>query len=147
MTTIKLLTLIFLLFLQWGTVRATENADVLAQLSAEDTAKPLQLIIKGRLAQTDFEVAELFSQAILHQYRLYIAGAYRSSFSEVELRQIVNFMNTEAGKKFRAVSSNTAFVLATEPARVRQLLVASCASAEAALSPEKMQLLRSTFCM
>ena len=143
----KLPTVIFLLLLQWGTAKAAEDADVLAQLYAEDSAKPLQLIVKSRLAQVDSEVAELFSQALLHQYRSYIAGIYRSSISEIELRQIVNFMNTEAGKKFRVVNSNAAFVLAMEPARIKQLLVASCATAEAALSREKMQVLSSTFCM
>lgn len=142
----KLLAVAFLLLLHGGVARAADNADVLAKLYAEDMAKPLQLIVKTRLAQTDPAVAELFSQRLLDQFHSYLVGTYRSSYSEIELRQIVDFMTTAAGEKFRSVNAHTAFVMATEPARMRQVIVASCAGAEATLSSEQMKLLRATFC-
>ncbi len=146
MNTIKLLTVGFLFLLQGGIASAADNADVLAKLYAADMAKPLQLIVKSRLAQTDPAVAELFSQRLLDQFHSYLVGTYRSSYSEIGLRQIVDFMTTAAGEKFRSVNANTAFAMATEPARMRQMIVASCASAEATLSSEQMTLLRATFC-
>ena len=143
---IKAFVLVLVFVSSISNAQVNEPADKLARLYSLDSSAQMRRLVEQGLPNAPEKLTIEFSSRLSDAVREYYSGEYKKRLTVGELTQLVEALTSSAGQKLRAINTEFAFSMATDPSLLRRFVSIACESTSRSVPIEQMAQLNSTFC-